>query len=127
MTLRKLSDFAARNVVFKYDVSTIYAYIFRAPFYSGCPEHHTLWQQNACNAHNGPCYEYTVDRGGWGQNTFGANVNRDLEGRTISDRRPLVTSSVLARGSWSVIRVFGGLVSCAEICNGEVLVVKFNP
>ena len=52
-----------RAVVLKRDVSTIDAHIFRVPFYLGCPEHHTLWHQNACNAHNGPCYEHTVDGG----------------------------------------------------------------
>ena len=64
--------------------------------------------------------------GWWGQNTFGANVNRDLEGRTISYIRHLVTSSMTARGSCSIMRVFGGLVSYDEICHGEVPVVKCN-
>ena len=53
-------------------------------------------------------------------------MNRDLEGRTVSYIRHLVTSSMLARGSWSVMRVFGGLVSYDEICHGEVPVVKGN-
>ena len=51
-------------------------------------------------------------------------MNRDLEGRIISNIRHLVTSFLLARGSSSVMRVFGGLVSYAEVLHSEVPVVK---
>jgi hypothetical protein len=59
-----------------------------------------------------------------GQNTFRANVNRDLEGRNISNIRHLLRSSMSARGSLSVMSAFRSLVSCANICHGEVPAVK---
>jgi hypothetical protein len=71
--------------------------------------------------------DVVMDRHLMGLYASRANVNRDLEGRTISSTGHLVTFSMsTGGGNFSVMSAFTTVVPCAEINHGEIPVVKCN-